>query len=321
MFWNIWRKGHRRYLDLLSEYLDDKLGPVERARLEDHLNSCSECTYELESMRTTVGLLRRVPMVDTPRSFKLQQAPAEQPRQVKEGAQAIFGPAVRVPGRPVLLWSMQLSTVMAALLLVALLAGDFLGAFGNGAPLAQPDVQTAQEQAQLEEEATAAAAPPDAIPTSPPEVAPTPAPEATPAPPSEAFPTPAPATAAALEAVPSEDTAQEEGQLSATREQEPLPTTTPAPTVAPSDEETAAPEVPTEAPLETPAPTQETEFTESPEQPEATPSEDKLAELSEDQEPEEESLVRKLQIAVGALVGALGVTTVYLIYRRRRATT
>ncbi|MCH8087743.1 MAG: zf-HC2 domain-containing protein [Chloroflexi bacterium] len=75
----VFKRGHLRYLDKLSEYLDDRLDAEERARIEGHLEGCDQCRQELESLRETIGLLRRVALVEPPRSFKLQEAPSPRP--------------------------------------------------------------------------------------------------------------------------------------------------------------------------------------------------------------------------------------------------
>jgi len=41
--------------------------------VEDHLAKCAVCTSELESLRATIDLLHRVPMVSPPRSFTIAE--------------------------------------------------------------------------------------------------------------------------------------------------------------------------------------------------------------------------------------------------------
>lgn len=46
---------------LVTDYLEDRLPPEERARFQAHLNECYGCRYYLEQMRQTVrltGMLR-----------------------------------------------------------------------------------------------------------------------------------------------------------------------------------------------------------------------------------------------------------------------
>ena len=65
---------HRRRQEKLSAYIDERLDPSERQELERHLEVCSLCQEDLESLRTTVALLRRMPQVPVPRSFRLTEA-------------------------------------------------------------------------------------------------------------------------------------------------------------------------------------------------------------------------------------------------------
>lgn len=54
---------HRRWTSRLSDYLDGGLDPVERARVEQHLERCASCTDVLEELRglvTAAGRLRPV---------------------------------------------------------------------------------------------------------------------------------------------------------------------------------------------------------------------------------------------------------------------
>ena len=54
-----------------SAYVDGRLSPDERLRLEEHLRSCPDCTRKLEGLRTVVAELRQLPPVAAPRSFAL----------------------------------------------------------------------------------------------------------------------------------------------------------------------------------------------------------------------------------------------------------
>jgi len=63
------RKTCHKVRRLLSPYLDQRLSLLERVFVEGHLAGCALCGSELESLRATVDLLHRVPMVSVPRSF------------------------------------------------------------------------------------------------------------------------------------------------------------------------------------------------------------------------------------------------------------
>src|SRR3990172_9773502 len=74
--WLLKGDQHRRWRGRLSAYLDGRLQPPERQGLEQHLEGCPSCREELEALRTTVALLRRMPQAPVPRSFSLAEAPA-----------------------------------------------------------------------------------------------------------------------------------------------------------------------------------------------------------------------------------------------------
>ena len=71
----LFKNRHGRWQERLSAYLDAQLEPSEQRKLEQHLASCTSCQEELESLRTTVALLQRVPQVAVPRSFRLIEEP------------------------------------------------------------------------------------------------------------------------------------------------------------------------------------------------------------------------------------------------------
>jgi anti-sigma factor RsiW len=47
----------REMVALVTEYLEDRLDPGERARFEAHLALCEGCTAYLDQMRRTIGAL------------------------------------------------------------------------------------------------------------------------------------------------------------------------------------------------------------------------------------------------------------------------
>jgi hypothetical protein len=96
----------------LSAYLDGQLSPKESARLEEKLQARADLRLALNGLNQTRSLLRSQPAVPAPRNFTLT------PKMV--GAR----PA---PARSFQLFpAMRLASVMAAVLLVVVLAGDFL---------------------------------------------------------------------------------------------------------------------------------------------------------------------------------------------------
>ena len=62
-------------VERLSSYIDGRLSPGERLSVEVHMQACARCRQEVEGLRTTVALLRRVPSVQVPRPFTLREAP------------------------------------------------------------------------------------------------------------------------------------------------------------------------------------------------------------------------------------------------------
>ena len=100
---------HQRLRTLLSSYIDGQVTPSEAARLEGHLSGCQQCQSDLESLRSTVGLLRAMPELALSRSFALDRAPEPSPAP---------WPLVRVGGA---------LAATDAVLLIALLAGDLTG--------------------------------------------------------------------------------------------------------------------------------------------------------------------------------------------------
>ena len=59
----------REVVALLSDYLEDALDPLERARVEEHLATCPDCTAYLEQLRTTIGAIGRLRENDVPHSI------------------------------------------------------------------------------------------------------------------------------------------------------------------------------------------------------------------------------------------------------------
>jgi predicted anti-sigma-YlaC factor YlaD len=51
----------RELVELVTEYLEGSLSPVDRARFEEHVLTCPPCRSHIEQMRTTLRLLGRVP--------------------------------------------------------------------------------------------------------------------------------------------------------------------------------------------------------------------------------------------------------------------
>jgi anti-sigma factor RsiW len=51
-------------VELVTDYLDDALDPVERRRFQAHVAGCEECTIYVEQIRLTVELAGRLRVGD-----------------------------------------------------------------------------------------------------------------------------------------------------------------------------------------------------------------------------------------------------------------
>ena len=51
----------RELVELITDYLEDRLSPVDRERFETHLAECEACRTYLEQFRQTIRVLGRLP--------------------------------------------------------------------------------------------------------------------------------------------------------------------------------------------------------------------------------------------------------------------
>ena len=51
----------RELVELVTDYLEDRLPPADRARFEAHLKDCEACRSYLEQFRQTIRALGRLP--------------------------------------------------------------------------------------------------------------------------------------------------------------------------------------------------------------------------------------------------------------------
>jgi len=77
--YDIFGMRHRRLHSLLSSYVDEQVTVAEAERVDRHLATCAEGRAELESLQATVGLLRSLPDLALPRSFRLTEVPESRP--------------------------------------------------------------------------------------------------------------------------------------------------------------------------------------------------------------------------------------------------
>ena len=96
---------HLQAWDLLNSYLDGALSPAAQAQVAQHLEGCAECRAELADLRRLKAWLQAVPEVEPPRSFVLTRGQTETPRWLR---------------------TVRYATAVAAIVLVALLTGDFM---------------------------------------------------------------------------------------------------------------------------------------------------------------------------------------------------
>lgn len=51
----------RELVEVITDYLEDRLSPVDRARFEAHLDDCDACRLYVEQFRDTIQRLGRLP--------------------------------------------------------------------------------------------------------------------------------------------------------------------------------------------------------------------------------------------------------------------
>lgn len=107
------------YLDHAGEFAAD---PAARAAVEAHLHVCATCRGALQELETTVLLLRSLPQVAPRRTFVLT------PEQT----------AARQPRTPVWTWPVRWATALAMVLLIVVLAIDFVGPHAVTATIPTP---------------------------------------------------------------------------------------------------------------------------------------------------------------------------------------
>jgi hypothetical protein len=109
--------SHAWVEERLSEYIDNRLAALERARLERHLRDCARCQSRLASLRWTISLVKQAPSPALPRQFTFAI-----PAQTKRAStfNLTFGFA-------------RFATIVATLLLFAVVGVDVIAQFGGAA--------------------------------------------------------------------------------------------------------------------------------------------------------------------------------------------
>ncbi len=131
--------------EAISAYLDNELKPRERARIKTRLDAEPQLKGALDEMQRTRTLLRSLPQVRAPRNFTL--SPEMAPRR-----------AFTFPVFPTL----QFASVLAAILLVVFVAGDWSGILIDRPIFTLAQTQSAPEALMLEAAEPVAE---DALPT------------------------------------------------------------------------------------------------------------------------------------------------------------
>jgi hypothetical protein len=114
-----WSRRHPVSEEELSSYLDDRLSTRSKGRVDEHLQSGPDCASKLEDMRLIVAETRSLPGTKAPRSFALSPEMASATRREGERARQEERTAFR---RAYV--GLSGATIAAAVLLVALVAGD-----------------------------------------------------------------------------------------------------------------------------------------------------------------------------------------------------
>ena len=109
MMFGLGKGSHHRIRESLSAYVDGEVTEAERLQVERHLETCADCRAEADSLRSLVGLLRRMPEIEPPRSFTLAEAPAP------------------VRGMPALQWALRTTALSTAFVLAVVFSADLAG--------------------------------------------------------------------------------------------------------------------------------------------------------------------------------------------------
>ena len=328
MLKKIFNRGHGRFLEMLSDYFDGELPEAERIALEAHLQGCDSCTEEMESLRATVQMLRRMPEVEAPRSFRLAPATVTAPTPPPERPVFLMGDAgLDGPGgrrfhgdgggqcdRAVRGWAWGWREGVGFLGSDEPISDRHPCARGyDGAdrilmPTEEPDAampDRPRPQAMMESE-------PDMIPKSTPMMM------------AERTATPEPEAMMEFTAMPDEEAAidtsvtiseADDSSVAGAPILDPDPTTAPALTATPRPRPTTAPiPSPTLMPRATPAPTMDFRT-----RPDPTPTPEPWAwASSEEKDDGGNGVVLGLEVGLGALAAALALGTLYITVRRRR---
>lgn len=140
----------KEIVDLLSEYVDGELDEGERRIVDEHLQGCSGCRTQLDTIKSTVSMIQGFGEFEVPAELThalrriaqdapgdtITKMPAQPQTAVKPAAPKVARPATRRRGfaLPKLRYLIA-TTAVAAIALIALLTQIDLGGLEKGAPL------------------------------------------------------------------------------------------------------------------------------------------------------------------------------------------
>jgi hypothetical protein len=113
MGWLFWKSNDHLKPSDISEYVDGRLSDEDTHEVEDHLKVCLVCREEVESLRITVALVRRLPQFEPRRSFVFFAPPVAKAASTKRN---------KVP-----VWASGLVATACALAFAVLLSVDLSG--------------------------------------------------------------------------------------------------------------------------------------------------------------------------------------------------
>ena len=120
------RRSHQHIKpETISEYLDGRIQGPALVRVDQQLAACHLCREEMESLRSTITMLRELPQEVPRRSFVMAAPPPMPGRSPASALQ--LGNLLRVPQ-----WAYAAAASVAVIVLVALISADVTGLLSPG---------------------------------------------------------------------------------------------------------------------------------------------------------------------------------------------
>ena len=76
----------REFVELVTDYLEGRMAPADRARFEEHLAICPGCQTYVDQMRETLGYRARYTTAETFADFARSRGPGLVPPEALAGA-------------------------------------------------------------------------------------------------------------------------------------------------------------------------------------------------------------------------------------------